>query len=78
MFLSENVLTLQPGGSRPDGGNEAARFSATSSTSCSRSVALPAIRWAGIEDVRRLGNEGDGDLGDLLVFFATGNHAFTW
>ena len=31
---------------------------------------------AGIEDVRRLGNAGGGDLGDLLVFFATGNHAF--
>ena len=28
------------------------------------------------EDVRRLGNTGGGDLGDLLVFFATGNHAF--
>jgi hypothetical protein len=31
---------------------------------------------AGIEDIRQLGNEGGGDLGDLLVFFATGNHAF--
>ena len=31
---------------------------------------------AGIEHVRQLGNEGGGDLGDLLVFFATGNHAF--
>src|ERR1044071_8429404 len=30
---------------------------------------------AGIEDVRRLGNEGGGDLGDLLAFFAAGNHA---
>jgi hypothetical protein len=30
---------------------------------------------ARIEDVRRLGNEGGGDLGDLLVLFATGNHA---
>jgi hypothetical protein len=30
---------------------------------------------AAIEDVRRLGNEGGGDLGDLLVLFATGNHA---
>lgn len=31
---------------------------------------------ASIEDVRRLGNTGGGDLGDLLVMFATGNHAF--
>jgi hypothetical protein len=31
---------------------------------------------AGTEDVRRLGNTGGGDLGDLLVVFATGNHAF--
>jgi hypothetical protein len=31
---------------------------------------------ASIEDVRRLGNSGGGDLGDLLVVFATGNHAF--
>src|SRR5262245_25727969 len=31
---------------------------------------------AGIEDVRRLGNSGGGDLGDLLVKFASGNHAF--
>jgi len=31
---------------------------------------------AGIEDVRRLGNTGGGDLGDLLVVFASGNHAF--
>ena len=30
---------------------------------------------AGIEDVRRLGNSGGGDLGDLLVIFASGNHA---
>src|SRR5215469_7851955 len=31
---------------------------------------------ASIEDVRRLGNTGGGDLGDLLVLFAAGNHAF--
>jgi hypothetical protein len=31
---------------------------------------------ASIEDVRRLGNTGGGDLGDLLVHFASGNHAF--
>lgn len=31
---------------------------------------------ATIEDVRRLGNSGGGDLGDLLVLFASGNHAF--
>lgn len=31
---------------------------------------------ASIEDVRTLGNTGGGDLGDLLVVFATGNHAF--
>jgi hypothetical protein len=31
---------------------------------------------AGIEDVRALGNSGGGDLGDLLVLFASGNHAF--
>ena len=31
---------------------------------------------ASIEDIRRLGNSGGGDLGDLLVIFATGNHAF--
>jgi hypothetical protein len=30
---------------------------------------------ASIEEVRALGNTGGGDLGDLLVFFATGNHA---
>ena len=30
---------------------------------------------ASIEDVRTLGNSGGGDLGDLLVFFASGNHA---
>lgn len=31
---------------------------------------------ASIDDVRRLGNSGGGDLGDLLVLFASGNHAF--
>jgi hypothetical protein len=31
---------------------------------------------AAIEEVRARGNQGGGDLGDLLVFFATGNHAF--
>ena len=31
---------------------------------------------ASIEDVRKLGNSGGGDLGDLLVLFASGNHAF--
>lgn len=30
---------------------------------------------AAIDDVRRLGNSGGGDLGDLLAFFASGNHA---
>jgi hypothetical protein len=30
---------------------------------------------ASIEDVKKLGNSGSGDLGDLLVLFATGNHA---
>ena len=29
-----------------------------------------------IEEVRKLGNTGGGDLGDLLVLFASGNHAF--
>jgi hypothetical protein len=31
---------------------------------------------ASVEDVRRLGNTGGGDLGDLLVLFASGNHGF--
>lgn len=31
---------------------------------------------ASIAEVRELGNSGGGDLGDLLVFFASGNHAF--
>lgn len=31
---------------------------------------------ASIEDVRQLGNSGGGDLGELLVLFAGGNHAF--
>ena len=31
---------------------------------------------ASIEDVRSLGNMGGGDLGDLLVHFASGNHAY--
>jgi hypothetical protein len=30
---------------------------------------------ASIEDVRKLGNSAGGDLGDLLVVFASGNHA---
>jgi hypothetical protein len=30
---------------------------------------------ASIEDLRALGNSGGGDFGDLLVFFAEGNHA---
>lgn len=30
---------------------------------------------ASIEEVRKLGNTGGGDLGDLLVLFASGNHA---
>ncbi len=30
---------------------------------------------ASIDEVRELGNRGDGDLGDFLVHFATGNHA---
>jgi hypothetical protein len=30
---------------------------------------------ASIEAVRRLGNTGGGDLGEILAFFATGNHA---
>jgi hypothetical protein len=35
----------------------------------------PANPLASIEVVRRLGNTGGGDLGEILVFFATGNHA---
>ena len=31
---------------------------------------------ASVEDVRKLGNSGGGDLGDLLAVFAQGNHAF--
>src|SRR5215472_1373778 len=31
---------------------------------------------ANIEDIRRLGNSGGGDLGDALVLFPSGNHAF--
>lgn len=31
---------------------------------------------ASIEEVRKLGNTGGGDLGDILVVFASGNHAF--
>jgi hypothetical protein len=31
---------------------------------------------ASIAEVRDLGNSGGGDLGNLLAFFATGNHAF--
>ena len=30
---------------------------------------------ASIEDIKNLGNSGGGDLGDLLVSFASGNHA---
>jgi hypothetical protein len=36
----------------------------------------PTNPLASIEEVRALGNTGGGDLGDLLVLFATGNHAF--
>jgi hypothetical protein len=36
----------------------------------------PTNPLACIGDLRRLGNSGGGDLGDVLVFFATGNHAF--
>lgn len=31
---------------------------------------------ASLEDIRTLGNSGGGNLGDLLVLFAAGNHAF--
>jgi hypothetical protein len=31
---------------------------------------------ASVDDIRALGNSGGGDLGDLLAFFAEGNHAF--
>jgi hypothetical protein len=31
---------------------------------------------ASVEDVRRLGNGGGGDLGELLAIFASGNHRF--
>src|SRR5437016_6219549 len=31
---------------------------------------------ASIEEVRKLGNSGGGDLGEILALFATGNHAF--
>ncbi len=31
---------------------------------------------ASVDDVRQLGNLGGGDLGDLLVLFAKGNHAY--
>ena len=31
---------------------------------------------ASVEDVRRLGNTGGGHLGDVLILFANGNHAF--
>lgn len=31
---------------------------------------------ASVEDVRRLGNSGGGHLGDVLILFANGNHAF--
>jgi hypothetical protein len=31
---------------------------------------------ASVEDVRRLGNTGGGDLGDFLTLFANGNHLF--
>lgn len=30
---------------------------------------------ASVDDVKKLGNSGGGDFGDLLVLFATGNHA---
>jgi len=39
---------------------------------------MPTTPRASIEDVRLLGNSGGGDLGDLLVVLASGNHAFMW
>jgi hypothetical protein len=35
----------------------------------------PGNPLAAIDELRKLGNSGGGDLGDLLAFFASGNHA---
>src|SRR5215469_8396416 len=52
-------------------------FVGTAVATCNLPVRNEATNpLASIEDVRRLGNTGGGDLGDLLVFFAAGNHAF--
>ncbi len=36
----------------------------------------PRDPLASVEDLRKLGDSGGGDLGHVLVLFATGNHAF--
>jgi hypothetical protein len=36
----------------------------------------PVAPLASIEDLREMGNSGGGDLGEVLVLFATGNQAF--
>ena len=36
----------------------------------------PSKPLASIDDVRKLGNTGGGDLGEVLKVFAQGNHAF--
>jgi hypothetical protein len=77
-FFMENVLQLEP---------EALREIVEKKATCPfigtavRTGILPIRNevtnpLARIEDVRTLGNTGGGDLGNLLVLFATGNHGF--